>query len=51
MDGLFTGFFETLRRMQVPVTLREYLSLLSALEADVAELKRLLESAQSAPDR
>ena len=34
---MFTGFFYALKRAQVPVTLREYLTLLEALEAGVGE--------------
>ena len=36
---MFLTFFTELRAAQVPVTLREYLTLLEALDADLAEKK------------
>ena len=35
--GMFLQFFTSLREAQVPVTLREYLTLMEALDADLAE--------------
>jgi uncharacterized protein with von Willebrand factor type A (vWA) domain len=34
---MFLQFFTSLRDAQVPVTLREYLTLMEALDADLAE--------------
>ena len=35
--AMFLNFFTSLRDAQVPVTLREYLTLMEALNADLAE--------------
>jgi uncharacterized protein with von Willebrand factor type A (vWA) domain len=35
--GMFLQFFTSLRDAQVPVTLREYLTLMEALDADLAD--------------
>ena len=37
--GMFLNFFTSLRDAQVPVTLREYLTLLEALDHDLADMK------------
>ncbi len=34
---MFLQFFTSLREAQVPVTLREYLTLMEAIDADLAE--------------
>jgi uncharacterized protein with von Willebrand factor type A (vWA) domain len=34
---MFLQFFTSLREAQVPVTLREYLTLMQAIDADLAE--------------
>ena len=35
--GMFLQFFTALRDAQVPVSLREYLTLMEAIDADLAE--------------
>src|SRR6059058_3355657 len=37
LSGMFLQFFTSLREAQVPVTLREYLTLMEALDQDLAE--------------
>src|SRR5215213_10142049 len=37
IEAMFLAFFTELRSGKIPVTLREYLTLLEALDADVAE--------------
>src|SRR6202040_1734198 len=37
LSGMFLQFFTSLREAQVPVTLREYLTLMEAIDADLAE--------------
>src|SRR5882672_11120181 len=41
---MFLQFFTSLRDAQVPVTLREYLTLMEALDADLAEFDRVFGS-------
>ena len=36
-DGMFLQFFTSLREAQIPVTLREYLTLMEALDNDLAD--------------
>ena len=37
LSSMFLHFFTSLRDAQVPVTLREYLTLMEAMDADLAE--------------